>query len=95
MANRLSWSLLVVPQKVLEGVPTVRVDVNVLHGSLERGLEHIALVLEQEHDRSPDKRGEDGEGLCWLCNDILLDRQLGKTHHNTREQIQDNLEVMQ
>lgn len=79
------------PQKVLESVPAVRVDVDVLHRCLERGLEHIALVLEQEHHRRPHQRRKNRERLCWLRNHILLHRQLGQSHHNTREQVQHNL----
>lgn len=71
------------PQKVLEGVPTVRVDVDVLHRCLQRWLEHIPLVLEQEHDRRPHERGKDGEGLRGLGDHVLLDGQLGQTHHDT------------
>ena len=80
------------PQKVPERVPGVAVVVQVGHGGLERGLQRVALVLEEPEHDAPDDGCEPGEhGAVRLRGVASLDHQLDQCVQDAGQQVQVDL----
>ena len=56
-----TWKLGIMPEESLEGIPTLRVTVEIGHAVKHARLNRFSPVFKQPHDGAPRKGGKEGE----------------------------------